>query len=65
LSRKFLFGEVVAIGLPAGVFNLVSGSGSMVGEHIASHDEVDVVCFTGSTVAGKRVTELAARALNA
>ncbi|MDK2849318.1 MAG: aldehyde dehydrogenase [Desulfuromonadales bacterium] len=47
--------------MPAGVFNLVSGSGSMVGERIASHDEVDVVCFTGSTVAGKRVTELAAR----
>jgi betaine-aldehyde dehydrogenase len=58
----FLLADVVhQIGLPAGVFNLVSGSGAVVGERIASHDEVDVVSFTGSTAAGKRVAELAAR----
>ena len=48
------------IGLPAGVFNLVTGTGPVVGEAIASHPLVDMVSFTGSTRAGKRVMELAA-----
>ena len=43
------------IGLPAGVFNLVSGNGPVVGEAIAAHPDVDMVSFTGSTRAGKRV----------
>ena len=45
---------------PAGVFNLVSGTGPVVGEAIAAHPDVDMVSFTGSTRAGKRVAELAA-----
>ena len=48
-------------GLPAGVFNLVNGTGPEVGEVLASHPEVDMVSFTGSTRAGKRVAELAAQ----
>lgn len=48
------------IGLPAGVFNLVTGVGPVVGEAIASHPLVDMVSFTGSTRAGKRVMQLAA-----
>jgi betaine-aldehyde dehydrogenase len=47
-------------GLPAGVFNLVNGAGPVVGEVLASHPEVDMVSFTGSTRAGKRVAALAA-----
>jgi aldehyde dehydrogenase (NAD+) len=47
------------VGLPAGVFNLVSGLGPVVGEAIAAHPDVDMVSFTGSTRAGKRVSELA------
>ena len=47
-------------GLPPGVFNLVSGLGPVVGEAIASHEGVDMISFTGSTRAGKRVAELAA-----
>jgi betaine-aldehyde dehydrogenase len=47
-------------GLPAGVFNLVTGYGPVVGEAIASHPDIDMVSFTGSTRAGKRVGELAA-----
>jgi len=50
-------------GLPAGVFNLVTGTGAVVGEAIASHPEIDMVSFTGSTRAGKRVAELAAQSL--
>ncbi len=48
-------------GLPPGVFNLVSGAGPVVGEAIAAHEGVDMVSFTGSTRAGKRVSELASR----
>jgi aldehyde dehydrogenase (NAD+) len=47
-------------GLPPGVFNLVSGFGPVVGEAIAAHEGVDMVSFTGSTRAGKRVAALAA-----
>jgi aldehyde dehydrogenase (NAD+) len=47
-------------GLPPGVFNLVSGLGPVVGEAIAAHEGIDMVSFTGSTRAGKRVAELAA-----
>jgi acyl-CoA reductase-like NAD-dependent aldehyde dehydrogenase len=52
-----------AVGLPAGVFNLVTGTGPVVGEAIVSHAETDMVSFTGSTRAGRRVSELAAQAV--
>ncbi|MEM8929641.1 MAG: aldehyde dehydrogenase family protein [Acidobacteriota bacterium] len=59
--NAFLLAEAIdEIGLPAGVFNLVTGLGPVVGEVLASHPEVDVVSFTGSTRAGRRVAELAA-----
>ncbi len=48
------------VGLPAGVFNLVTGVGPVVGEAIAAHPDVDMVSFTGSTAAGKRVMAVAA-----
>src|ERR1035441_519200 len=48
------------VGFPAGVFHLVTGSGNVVGEAIAGHPKVDMVSFTGSTRAGKRVMTLAA-----
>ena len=50
-------------GLPAGVFNLVSGTGPVVGEAIASHPGIDMVSFTGSGPAGKRVAVLAAESV--
>jgi aldehyde dehydrogenase (NAD+) len=58
--NAFILAEVVeAAGLPAGVFNLVTGTGPVVGEAIAGHPGVDMVSFTGSTRAGRRVSELA------
>jgi aldehyde dehydrogenase (NAD+) len=48
------------VGLPPGVFNLVTGLGAVVGEAIVAHPDIDMVSFTGSTAAGKRVTEVAA-----
>ncbi|MEU8193525.1 aldehyde dehydrogenase family protein [Microbispora amethystogenes] len=47
-------------GLPPGVFNMVSGYGPVVGEAVAAHPGVDMVSFTGSTRAGRRVAALAA-----
>src|SRR3954469_7717856 len=59
--NAFVLAEIFdAVGLPAGVFNLVTGYGPVVGEAIAGHAGVDAVSFTGSTRAGKRVSELAA-----
>jgi len=48
------------VGLPAGAFNLLSGFGPVVGEALAAHPGVDMVSFTGSTRAGKRVAVVAA-----
>jgi acyl-CoA reductase-like NAD-dependent aldehyde dehydrogenase len=60
----FMLAEIIdEVGLPAGVFNLVSGLGPVVGEAIASHPDVDMVSFTGSTRAGRRVAELAAQSV--
>jgi aldehyde dehydrogenase (NAD+) len=56
----FVLAEVIHdAGVPAGVFNLVSGLGTVVGEAISAHSEIDMVSFTGSTRAGKRVAEVA------
>ncbi|HEX6228715.1 MAG TPA: aldehyde dehydrogenase family protein [Solirubrobacterales bacterium] len=58
--NAFILAEVIeAAGLPGGVFNLVTGTGPVVGEAIAGHPGVDMVSFTGSTRAGRRVSELA------
>jgi aldehyde dehydrogenase (NAD+) len=59
--NAFILAEVIeAAGVPAGVFNLVTGAGPVAGEAIASHPGIDIVSFTGSTRAGRRVSELAA-----
>jgi acyl-CoA reductase-like NAD-dependent aldehyde dehydrogenase len=60
--NAFMLAEIIHdVGLPAGVFNLVSGVGPVVGEAIAAHPDVDMVSFTGSTRAGRRVSELASQ----
>jgi len=59
---SFIFAEMVEeAGLPAGVFNLVSGTGPVVGEAIVTHPLVDMISLTGSVRAGRRVMELAAQ----
>lgn len=60
----FILAEVIhESNLPAGVFNLVSGTGLIVGEALVAHPDVDMVSFTGSTRAGKRVSEIAAQSV--
>lgn len=53
-------GEILLeAGVPPGVFNLVLGGGSTVGQHLAEHPQVDKVSFTGSTDVGKRIIDAA------
>jgi aldehyde dehydrogenase (NAD+) len=57
----YLFADMLhEIGFPAGVFNLVTGTGAVAGEALVTHPEVDMISFTGSTTAGKRISGLAA-----
>ncbi len=57
----FILAEVIDdVGLPAGVFNLVTGTGAEVGEALVAHQDVDMISFTGSTRAGRRISEVAA-----
>jgi len=59
--NAYILAEVIhEVGLPAGVFNLVTGHGPVVGEAIAAHPHVDAISFTGSTRAGKRVMQVGA-----
>jgi len=50
-------------GLPAGVFNMVHGTGPVIGEALAAHPLVDMVSFTGSTRAGRRVAAVGAETI--
>ncbi|QRM30396.1 aldehyde dehydrogenase family protein [Microvirga sp. VF16] len=56
-----IFAEILHdAGVPAGVFNLINGDGPHVGQALASHPDVDMVSFTGSTRAGTLVAKAAA-----
>src|SRR5579864_5935306 len=63
LNAYLLAEACESIGLPPGVLNIVTGHGPVVGEAIASHPLVDMVSFTGSVRAGKRVAALAAEGI--
>jgi len=47
-------------GLPKGVYNMVCGGGATCGEALSKHPNVDMISFTGSTRAGKRINEVGA-----
>ncbi|MGX1121577.1 aldehyde dehydrogenase (NAD+) [Streptomyces ambofaciens] len=59
-----LFAEAVhEAGVPAGVFNLVTGLGPVAGQALAEHPGVDLVSFTGSTAVGRRIGATAGAAV--
>ncbi|MFD7875699.1 aldehyde dehydrogenase family protein [Streptomyces sp. NPDC059766] len=59
-----LFAEAVhEAGVPAGVFNLVTGLGPVAGQALAEHPGVDLVSFTGSTAVGRRIGAAAGAAV--
>ncbi|MFE9392583.1 aldehyde dehydrogenase family protein [Streptomyces sp. NPDC006784] len=56
-----LFAEAVdEAGVPAGVFNLVTGLGPVAGQALAEHEDIDLLSFTGSTAVGRRIGAAAA-----
>jgi len=56
-----LFAEMVdEAGFPPGVFNLINGTGAVVGNYLSSHKDVDLISFTGSTRAGRQIMQNAA-----
>ena len=60
----YILTEIIdEVGLPPGVFNLVSGTGAVVGNAISSHPLIDMVSFTGSTRAGSQVAANAASSI--
>ena len=60
--NAYILAEIIhEVGLPKGVFNLITGTGPVVGEAIVAHPKTDFISFTGSTGAGKRVMEIASK----
>src|SRR5947207_3421202 len=59
LTATHLLQAPVDAGLPKGVLNLVIGSGSEVGDTLATHDEIDAITFTGSNAVGRALQEKA------
>ena len=53
------FAELAQQILPPGVLNVVHGTGGVIGDALVRHPEVDLVSFTGSTAAGRRIAEAA------
>ncbi|MFB7108229.1 aldehyde dehydrogenase family protein [Streptomyces sp. NPDC056291] len=63
LTARLFAGAVDEAGLPAGVFNLVTGLGPVAGQALAEHLDVDLVSFTGSTAVGRRIGAIAGAAV--
>ncbi|TQJ23124.1 aldehyde dehydrogenase (NAD+) [Micromonospora sp. A202] len=60
LTARILAEVAAEAGVPAGVFNVVYGTGAVVGEAISAHPDIDMISFTGSTRAGQRISSVAA-----
>ncbi|WP_433352398.1 aldehyde dehydrogenase family protein [Micromonospora saelicesensis] len=60
LTARILAEVAAEAGVPAGVFNVVYGTGATVGEAITAHPDIDMISFTGSTRAGQRISAVAA-----
>ncbi|HXD62543.1 MAG TPA: aldehyde dehydrogenase family protein [Lacisediminihabitans sp.] len=63
LSALLMADILAEAGVPAGVFNVVTGSGAVIGDRLLQHPDVDKVAFTGSTEIGRRAASLAGERL--
>ncbi|MCM2531119.1 aldehyde dehydrogenase family protein [Neobacillus pocheonensis] len=63
LSAKIFVEILDESGLPAGVLNLITGSGSTVGRTLALHPDVKLISFTGSTEVGQQLAEMSSKTL--
>jgi aldehyde dehydrogenase (NAD+) len=60
LSALYLGNLIKEAGFPAGVVNIISGYGKTAGAALASHEDVDKIAFTGSTLTGSIIMKAAA-----
>lgn len=59
---SMLFAKIIEdAGFPAGAFNVVSGLGQEIGDELTSHQDVDFVTFTGSSIVGQHINEICAK----
>ncbi|KGX84883.1 aldehyde dehydrogenase family protein [Pontibacillus marinus] len=59
-----ILAEIIdAAGVPKGVFNLVNGSGEVIGDGISSHPDIDLVSFTGSVGVGTKIMQNASHTI--
>lgn len=59
-GAAMILAEIIdQVGLPAGVFNLITGSGAETGDYLAGHPDVRLISFTGSTQVGKSLYDKA------
>src|SRR5699024_660917 len=63
LSAKIFTEIVEQSGITNGVFNLVTGSGTIVGNRLVEHEQVNIIAFTGSTDVGVKISEAASKTL--
>lgn len=54
---------MMEVGIPKGVVNVVVGRGSVAGQHLAEHEGVGKICFTGSTAVGEKIIEASAKTI--
>ena len=59
ISALYLARVLCEAGLPAGVLNVITGQGRVIGDHLVSHPLVNMVAFTGSSKVGKHIASLA------
>lgn len=59
MSGLLLAEAFAEAGVPAGVFNTITGRGSVIGDYIVEHEAVNFINFTGSTPVGERIGQLA------
>ncbi len=59
-SAQILAEIIDSAGLPAGVFNMIQGSGSVIGTALSTHEDVDMISFTGSEQVGVQISKDAA-----
>ena len=59
-STYFVVIDVLSLGLPPGVINIVFGTGPKAGAPIVQHPDIPVISFTGSTATGQAITEMSA-----
>ncbi|MFC3931475.1 NADP-dependent glyceraldehyde-3-phosphate dehydrogenase [Streptococcus dentapri] len=59
ISGLLLAEAFVEAGIPAGVFNTITGRGSIIGDYIVEHEAVNFINFTGSTPIGEKIGQLA------